>query len=753
MANLVLASNSKSMPKLDGSIRNKVWAFIEKLGTDHTAPGLHIEPLKGAVDKRVRTGRVDLQYRAILFKIDDKLGDDPTFIYMGTWPHDDANKLAERSYLQVNPINGVLEAVVGELDGDDDRKKRVVVPDHDGGLDRAFTTSPTPAGYLAELGFTLEDFTDKLGIDPQIAADALAAADEDALMDVIAPAVTWQADALLELATGISIDDLRAKYALADAPADDGLDEDGKILKALDQPASKMQFRLIEDNEELRQAIENDDFAAWRVFLHPEQRKYAERKTYNGAFRLSGGAGTGKTVVAVHRARNLARENPDARIILTTYNKTLAQSLHADLLVLDSKVRIAARPGDPGVYVGGIDALGYAVLRQADNLAEAARSVLGYASIDSISSRTNASLWRELVTELSSGLDTKLATPAFLENEYIAVVLANRVTTLEQYVKVARAGRGVRLSRPQRIAVWKLVEAYRRQARMDGTLSYAEVLALAAESLRLRTEAGAGYLADHIVVDEAQDLHATHWALLRDLVAEGPNDLFIAEDSHQRIYGQPVVLGRLGIKIVGRSKRLTLNYRTTAENLHFAVSILSGAEYHDLEQGEESTAGYRSARRGPAPRLVECSSMADELDKVAAQVRGWVADGVDPSSVAVLTRSEAARDQFVRALGERGVPARALENKSISSEHVRVLTMHRSKGMEFSRVVLAGIDDAHVPSAATLKSVPDEERAEALLRERSLLYVAASRARDELVVTWSGARSGLLGSATTHSKA
>ncbi|ALG85306.1 3'-5' exonuclease [Gordonia phthalatica] len=752
MANLVLASNSKSMPKLDGSIRAKVWAFIEKLSADHTAPGLHIEPLKSAVDKRVRTGRVDLQYRAILFKVNDKLGDDPTFIYMGTWPHDDANKLAERSYLQVNPINGVLEAVIGKLDGNDDRKKRVVLPDHDGGLDRALTTETAP-GYLAGLGFTLDDFTERLGIDPQIAADALAAADENALMDVIARAVTWQADALLELATGIGIDELRAKYALIDATTDEELDEeldeDRRILKALDQPASKMQFRLIEDNEELRQAIESDDFAAWRVFLHPEQRKYAEKKTYNGAFRLSGGAGTGKTVVAVHRARNLARENPDARIILTTYNKTLAEALHGDLLVLDSKVPIAARPGDPGVYVGGIDALGYAVLRQADNLTEAAQSVLGYAGVDSISSRTRSSLWRDLLAEASTDLHPKLATPTFLENEYVAVVLANRVTTLEQYVKVARAGRGVRLSRPQRIAVWKLVDTYRRQSRMDGTLSYAEVLALAAESLRLRTEAGGGHLVDHIVVDEAQDLHATHWALLRDLVAEGANDLFIAEDSHQRIYGQPVVLGRLGIKIVGRSKRLTLNYRTTAENLHFAVSILQGAEYRDLEQGDESTAGYRSARRGPVPQLVECASVADELDTVAAQAQAWIGDGVTPSSIAVLARSEATRDQFVRALGERGVPARALENKPLNGEHVRVLTMHRSKGMEFSRVVLAGIDDTHVPSSVTLKSVPEEERTEALLRERSLLYVAASRARDELVVTWSGTKSGLLGSPIT----
>jgi superfamily I DNA/RNA helicase len=740
MANLVVASNNKSMPKLDGSIKNKVWTFIEKLSVDHTAPGLHIEPIKGAADKRVRTGRVDLNFRAILFRVDDKAGTEPTFIYMGTWPHDEANKLAETSILRVNPINGVLEGVIGEIDGNDDRKKRTVVPDPDGTL-----TAATTPRFLTDLGFTLNDFIDQLGLDPEIATAALAAPDEDSLMDVIGRAVTWQGSALLDLATGIGIDELRIKYGLVDAPpVDDELDEDEKILKALDQPASKMQFAYIDDDDELRRVIESENFAAWRVFLHPEQRKYAE-KDYNGPFRLSGGAGTGKTVVAIHRARNLAQRNPQSRIVLTTYNKTLAQALLTDLTMLDPDIRLAEKPGDVGVYVGGVDALGYAVLKRADNVPNAAQSVLGYTGIDSLSTRTRASVWRDVGAEVDAGIDAKLATPAFLESEYIAVVLANRITTLEQYVKVARAGRGVRLSRPQRIGVWKMVEAYRRHARMDGSLSYAEVLALAAESLRLRSEEGCGYLADHVIVDEAQDLHATHWALLRALVDDGVNDMFISEDSHQRIYGQPVVLGRLGIKIIGRSRRLTLNYRTTAENLHFAVSILSGAEYHDLEQDAESTTDYRSARRGPTPTLVECASVAEELDRVATQIQSWISADVDPSSIAILTRSEATRDQFVRALGERGTPARALDNKHVANDNVQVLTMHRSKGMEFSCVVLAGVDDVHVPSAATLKSVPEEERTEALLRERSLLYVAASRARDALVVTWSGRKSGLLG--------
>ncbi|MGC4960935.1 3'-5' exonuclease [Gordonia sp. DT101] len=745
MANLVIASNTKAMKKLDKTIKDKVWSFIEKLSADDTAAGLHIEPLNGAVDPRVRTGRVDLNFRAILFKIDDKLGDDPTYIYMGTWPHDEANKLAERSRLRVNPINGVLEGIIGELDGEDDRKKRTVVPDPRGELDRRIREEPKP--YLGER-FSLADLTERLGLDAELAQRALAASSEDVLVDIAANAVGWQGSALLDLATGLHIDTIREKHGFTDTPADDDLDEDEKILKALEQPASKMQFTFVEDDDELRRIIEGGDFAAWRTFLHPEQRKYVEQD-FNGPFRLSGGAGTGKTVVAIHRARRLAKANPDARIVLTTYNRTLAADLKSALKTLDPDVVLAERLGEPGVYVSGIDALGNAVLNRPGDMGDAGENVLGYRGVERTHNRTNSDkVWRDVAQTVGSGLDPKLATPGFLENEYVAVVLANRTTTLEQYAKVPRPGRGVRLSRPQRIAVWKIVEAFRRQERVDGSLSFPEVLALAAEHLRLQAEPGDGYLADHVLVDEAQDLHASHWALLRALVADGRNDLFIAEDSHQRIYGQPVVLSRFGIKIVGRARRLTLNYRTTAQNLHFAVSILSGADYRDLEEGEESTEEYRSARLGPNPRLVECTSPADELDKVADLVKAWIADGVDKSTIAVLTRGQNDRSQFVRALGERDVDARALDNNPAASGHVQVLTMHRSKGMEFSRVILAGVDSTHVPSGATLRSVPEEEQAEAMLRERSLLYVAASRARDELVVTWSGKRSELLGQAS-----
>lgn len=739
MANLVIASNSKAMSKLDGSIKKKVYDFFEKLNADDTSPKLHIEPMNVAADSRVRTGRVDLHYRALLFKVDDKSGGVPTYIYMGTWNHDEAIKLAETATLRVNPINGTLEGLIGESAPAIQAASEVVVPE---------PVMKQELSYLAGVGYTLGDLTEGLGIDPVLAARVMAAPDESSVLDAAERALGWEQSALLELVTGTSIEDIREKHGFADKPVDTDLDDDEQIITALKRPASKMQFAFIENDEELRRIIEGGDFAAWRIFLHPEQQKYVD-SDFSGPFRLSGGAGTGKTVVAIHRARRLARANPQDRIILTTFNATLAQGLKADLEALDPGLTIADKPGDAGVYVGGIDALGRDVLQRAarEIAVAASENVFGRSGLEFGSKRTNAdAVWREVAQSVDSGLDAKLSTPAFLEAEYVAVVLANRITTLEEYAKVARPGRGVRLSRPQRIAVWKLIEAYRRQSQMDETLSFPEVLALAAEGLRIQTEKFGRYLADHVIVDEAQDLHATHWSMLRALVPEGLNDLFIAEDSHQRIYGSPIVLSRFGIKIVGRSRRLTLNYRTTAQNLRFAVGVLSGAAYADLEQGQEKTSDYRSARNGPTPELIPCENQTAELDTVAATIKSWLDAGdVEPESIAVLVRSQDERDRFVRGLGERGVTVRAVDRNAATAGQPLVMTMHRAKGMEFSRVILSGADDKHVPSPATLRYLPDEERAEALLRERSLLYVASSRARDALVVTWSGTRSELLG--------
>ena len=358
-----------------------------------------------------------------------------------------------------------------------------------------------------------------------------------------------------------------------------------------------MSFTSTESDDELRRVIEDGGFGAWRVFLHPEQRKYAER-SFHGPFRLSGGAGTGKTVVLLHRARMLARHDPGAPVVLTTFTTNLADQLRTDLQRLDRALPRASGFGERGVFVNGIDALASAVLRRAGtDIAVDVEAVLGVGT-QQVTGRTPNAAWQEALDAAGGKLPLLLRSAAFLAAEYAQVVLPNQVTTREAYYKVRRPGRGVALDRAKRSAVWDVVEAYRAQARVAGSIDFAEAAAIAATYLRRSGETHGEYPADHVLVDEGQDLGPAHWQLLRALVGEHPDDLFIAEDSYQRIYGRRLVLSQLGIRIVGRSQRLTLNYRTTAQNLAYAIAVLDGGTYVDLEESPETVSGYRSARSG-----------------------------------------------------------------------------------------------------------------------------------------------------------
>jgi superfamily I DNA/RNA helicase len=370
----------------------------------------------------------------------------------------------------------------------------------------------------------------------------------------------------------------------------------------------------------------------------------------------------------------------------------------------------------------------------------------GVRALKPLGDNEDRALWQEILDQAEHDVPTELARAEFLRSEYRVVVLGQNITSAAEYARTPRPGRGTRLGRVQRLALWSLVEIYRRRLKMDRSVSFPELAALAGRALDAHFALTGQRLADHVVVDEAQDLNAGHWRLLRALVAEGPNDLFICEDSHQRIYGEKLVLSRFGIAIRGRSRRLTLNYRTTAQNLRFAIGLLEGADVTDLEGEAESTSAYRSAMSGPRPDLRPCPTTGAELDVVAATLERWRAEpDVEPHSIGILTRSARTRDLVQRGLSDRGVRVHVVSgNESWEGPAPALLTMHRAKGLEFRKVILVGIDDDQLPSKQALRDLPPDERADAADRERFLLYVAATRARDELVVTWHRRPSGFL---------
>lgn len=734
---------TKASNKLEPALKKKAYAFLEKLAEDDAAPGLHIEPIKNSLDKKVRTGRVDQGYRAVLFKLTN--GGSNAYVFHGIWPHDDAIAIAGKVSLTVNPINGIPEIQTTEAPA------ATTTP----WVDSPATFPPASSEAAAidleakpawAFPVSVGELVAELGLPPEIAERAHSAGSEDDLLTFAAGIESWQGQMLLNLAIGMSVAEAKADLSIEKAPEPAG-DSDAEILRGLAHPAAKIQFAQIEGRDELRRVIESGDFGAWRVFLHPQQRGLAER-SYSGPARVTGGAGTGKTVVLLHRTKHLTQATQGSRVVLTTFTKNLAEALSTDLNRLDPDLPMAPALGFPGIFVAGVDSLASAVIKRAGSqIAEDVQAVLGQGRLDVLKRTTPNSSWKAAIESAGGGLPDPLKSVAFFEAEYSLVVVPERITTRDAYLLVRRPGRGVRLSRRDRIAAWSVIEAYRLATRLAGSIDFSEAAAIAAHHLE-RVAGESGRYADHVLVDEGQDLAPAHWQLLRALVADRANDLFIAEDGHQRIYGHRIVLSRYGIRTVGRSRRLTLNYRTTAETLAFAVSLLEGTDFHDLEDELDTTNSYHSARKGPKPQVEGFDTLDQELAHVAAKVKEWLAnadaDGITPETIAILVRDRFQRDRVVGTLDELGVVVRGVDREAVKPGRPVVMTMHRAKGTEFSKVVLFGLGAKSVPSGLKAYEFSETDFAEALGRERSLLYVAASRARDELVATWSGEPSNLL---------
>jgi superfamily I DNA/RNA helicase len=264
--------------------------------------------------------------------------------------------------------------------------------------------------------------------------------------------------------------------------------------------------------------------------------------------------------------------------------------------------------------------------------------------------------------------------------------------------------------------------------------------------VRLLEERGDERPYRHVVIDEAQDLHPCQWRLLRALVPPGPDDLFIAGDTHQRIYGNKVSLRSLGIPVTGRSTRLRVNYRTTKEILTWSSELLTGEAVDDMDGGADSLSGYRSTLRGARPETDGAKSKAEEITGLVARIGEWIKAEVRPREIGVAVRFVQLGKDIAQALEQAGVPAGVLGTSSATGDGVRIGTMHRMKGLEFRCMAIAGVNDGVVPmrSAVIAEEVDAQQHKEDLLSELSLLFVACTRAREALRVSWHGSPSQFL---------
>ena len=821
MATILLpSSKTKDATAKDPSLRAKIGPFISKLSTMTTSTGLHLEPIRGSRDRRVRTARVTDFYRAVLFEL--TADGEVVYVIHGIWPHDEAIKIAESVTVHVNPRNGITEVVnVGDLIGLDPRaveearrtaqaelaaaqreadeiaretariqaanaeaRRRneeargadagsapIQAPGElvgtggqrgEGGAVAGTAGAAAVPGAVAVPsrdqvpvwpdGLTVEMLHDELGIDVRLGAAALAAQRESQLLDLASTArVSWQGEALLNLATGATIEEIREDFGLRPSRDVSAEPTDADLIAGLRTRAARSTFTWLVSDEDLRRAIEGLSFAEWQLFLHPQQRALVERRA-NGPMRVSGGAGTGKTVIAVHRAVELAKRDKaggqEPRILLTTYTRNLADDLRRQVAQLEPRLPFTEKLSEPGVMVSGLDRVARMILQQAGaRISPIAQEVIGQ-SRGRVLTYPRENVWQEVLTLMGDELPEGLRSADFLESEYELIVLPQRVTTLKQYLRVRRPGRGVALDRSKRAAVWKAMERYRDRSADLGVTSFDEQLALAAAWLDQEAALGTPRPFRHVLVDEAQDLTPAHLQLLRALVEPGPDDLFLAEDSHQRIYGKKITLSHYGIQVRGRSRRLTRNYRTTRQNLDVAFGILDPGTYEDME-GQAEEHHYVSPRSGPEPLLLHATDRADELSKAAELLTVWLEQDRDseastPESIAILVRDRYQRDAVANGLAQHGIEVRAVDREAAGRGRPVVMTMHRAKGLEFRKVLLFDVSKNAIPRPLRDQQYSDADRDDALLRERSLLYVAATRARDQLAISWSGEASPLI---------
>jgi hypothetical protein len=673
--------------KLQPPVRKQTVDALTKF-SEHTHAGMHLEKLAGMRDDRVRTIRITDYWRGVVLA--PTAGD--RFVLLRVMGHDEAVDWARRRTFSVNEVSGVLEvrdvAKIEEL-----------------------VSGEIPVA--TSLLFTGSDDKDlaKLGIDDQVRRLARTLTD-DAALEAVEPFIPAnQYEVLYALATGMSVEQVWADIVAPRVP-EEPIDHDD-ISSAVER--SQGRLALVDGPADLLELL-TKPLALWRVFLHPTQEEIAYRRSYGGSAQVTGGPGTGKTVVALHRVKHLAttRDLPARSILLTTYTRGLAEALERDVAaLLDDEDRRA-------VHVLNIDRWALGVVR---------------AKHGNVTIVDDEQLRERLK-------DSAPFTPAFLLEEWRQVVLANDVSTEDEYLKAPRRGRGRGLPRSQKQRIWAVLHPFAEGLRRDGLWTF---LTVADEAARL-VAARAAAPFRHVVVDEVQDLHPAQWRLLRAAVRIGPDDLFLSGDPHQRIYGNHVSLQRVGISVRGRSTQLRINYRTTAEILRWSMQVLGDAAVADLDDGIDSLAGYHSALHGAEPEIAPAASPHQETEDLALAIEQWHEDGVALSDIVVVARTIGLARTVAKEIGVHGIRTAELRDADPPSDAVRIGTMHGMKGLEFRCVAVVALGGRNFPLRQAVTPVAEDPVRHALdvQQERCLLFVACTRARERLRVSWSGAASELV---------
>ena len=675
MTFLIADTFTDSLARLTGDEQKAVKTTAFDLQMHPSAPGLSFHKLDKAKDKRFWCVRVSADIRLIVHRTDSSL----LLCYVDH--HDRAYAWAERRKLATHPTTGAAQII--ELR---ESVREVVVPVH--------VPAPAVATVTRPLAGTADDVLLGFGVPPEWLGD-LRQADEDRLLTLAQHLPAEAAEAVLQLATG-------GTPPPASPPAAEA--------SPFAHPDAQRRFRVVGSVEELERALDAP-WEKWAVFLHPEQRQIVERD-YAGPARVAGSAGTGKTVVALHRAVHLARTNPEARILLATFSEPLAHSLRANLRrLIGNEPRVAER-----LEVHALVSLGL-------RLHQAQVGPVRLASSDEIS---------QLIASASSKVTGHNFSLHFLWSEWSQVVDAWQLTTWESYREVQRLGRRTRLPESRREILWRISERVIDGLRARGVATESGVFQALADAQRKRQRPAY----DAAVIDEAQDVSIAQLRFLASLGGNRPNALFFAGDLGQRIFQQPFSWKLLGVDVRGRSRTLRVNYRTSHQIREQADRLLA-VELTDVDGNREERRHTISVFNGPAPEIRTFASEDEETRAIGAWLQSLAKDEIRAEEIAVFVRSPAQVPRATAATVCAGLPARILDSRlEIGSGSVNVATMHLAKGLEFRAVAVMACDDEVLPLQDRIENVGDEgDLQEVYDTERQLLYVACTRARDRLYVS------------------
>ncbi len=680
---------------LPRNTQGKVTEFINKFRNNPSSPGIKYEKIRQAVDNKICSVRIDDTYRGIVVRQKE------SGVYLLLWVdhHDKAYDWAKRKKCEINPLTGNVQ--VFDIQEESIEQPKAAGP----GLfsdvtDTELLTLGVPNDQLGIIRsfMSIEDFYQAKESIPEDAYEGL----------------EW-------VANGFPPQEV---FELLSAESEK-VSPDNDFAVALQNPRSQKTFVVVEGEDELRR-IMAEPLEKWRVFLHPTQRKIVQKR-YSGAARVLGGAGTGKTVVAMHRAKWLAGQlSGKEKLLFTTFTANLAGDIKENLR------KICTVEEQKHIEVIHLDAWVAQFLREQ-----------GY-SYSIAYGDTLTEIWEEAIA--LSGENTEF-TAGFFAEEWSKVVNAHEAFTFELYMKVPRVGRGTRLSRKKRIQVWRVFEEYQylmkeKQLRDVETAMYEcrKIFEKSPESEIRR------YVS--VIVDEGQDLSMNAFRLLRALAGhERPNDIFIVGDAHQRIYKNKAVLSRCGISIRGRSSYLKINYRTTEENRKYAFGLLKGISFDDLDDGYDDERACQSLTHGSVPQVLNFQGAAEEFDFIVNELKRLMDDGVNPMNICIVTRTHRLLDDYIAQLTHAGIKTYEIKRNKFDDRRVngvRVATMHRVKGLEFQHVFVVAVNKGVLPLAAAISYEDPVAESEAVTAEKCLLYVALTRAQKSAYITSYGPPSEFL---------